>query len=181
VNIRQRPLFREQLLAIVLGLTDGIMTALTLASGRLVQKGPPIPISLAFRIAVGALLSGAFVFFVARYAELRGQLIRAERQLNLLNHGKLATTALGRNVLLDAGLAALASCIAAFFGALFPLITSILIPAHGLFSISGALVALAILGSVLARVVYGSVLRWSLILVLGGIVLAAIGSYLRIV
>ncbi len=52
--------------------------------------------NLAIRVATAALVSGGFVFFVAKYAELRGQLIQAEKELNLTSHGKLATTTLGK-------------------------------------------------------------------------------------
>ena len=61
--------------------------------------GQPIDLSLAVRIALAVSLSGGFLIFVAEYARLRGELIHAERHLNLSRAGRLATTKLGKDVL----------------------------------------------------------------------------------
>jgi predicted membrane protein (TIGR00267 family) len=172
---------REHFLPLVLGFSDGILTALTLAAGRLTSPGRVIPLDLALRIAAGALASGAFVFFVARYAELRGELVRAERQLNLTSRGRLAAGHLGSTVTNEAILSACISSVAAFSGALVPLLVAALFPAYRWASIAAALVALALLGAGLARAVHGRVLRWSLGLVAGGGALSVLGAYLKIV
>jgi predicted membrane protein (TIGR00267 family) len=179
---RARWLFRrENLLPLVLGFSDGILTALTLAAGRLTGSEQPVTLSLAMRIAVGALASGAFVFFVARYAELRRELIRAERQLNLTSHGRLAATRLGVAALHDALLSGLISSVSAFCGALVPLLMAAFCPGYRWVSILAALATLALLGIGLARVVHGHVLRWSIGLVAGGGALSIVGAYLKIV
>ncbi len=172
---------QASLLPSVLGFTDGILTALTLAAGHLTSAEQPVSLSLTLRVAAAALASGAFVFFVARYAELRGQLIRAERQLNLTSHGRLASGKLGAAVLQEGLMSALVSSFGSFCGALVPLLPAALAPHCRWASILAAEVALALLGSGLALVLHGRVIRWSMGLVLGGLALSLIGVYLRIV
>jgi hypothetical protein len=89
-------------LDLVAGLCDGVLTALTLASGKLLNTNEPIDYSLALRVAAAAALTGGFILFAAHYAELRGELVEAERQLNLRSHGRFASTRLGRVVLYEA-------------------------------------------------------------------------------
>ena len=73
-------------LDITAGLVDGILNALTLASGRLLATDAPgATADLAFRVGAASALTTIFVFFVAHYAELRAELARAERELNLLS------------------------------------------------------------------------------------------------
>jgi len=165
----------------VLGFTDGILTALTLVAGRLTHVGQPVSLSLSLRVAAAALTSGAFVFFVARYAELRRELIHAERQLNLTSHGRLATGRLGAIVLREALVSATVSSFASFCGALLPLLAGALFPRHSWVSILAAEIALALLGSGLAREVHGRWVRWSAGLIFGGLTLSAIGAYLKLV
>jgi predicted membrane protein (TIGR00267 family) len=172
---------REHLLPTVLGFSDGILTALTLAAGRLTSSAQPVSFGLALRIAVAALVSGAFVFFVARYAELRGGLIHAERQLNLATHGRLAAGRLGVAVRTEAIEAATISSVAAFCGALVPLLAAAILPHHRWSSVSAALMALVLLGAGLARLLHGSLFRWSVGLACGGILLSFVGAYLKIV
>ena len=61
---------RLPLLPPVLGLTDGILTALTLGAGHMLAAAAPATPGLAFRVAGAAAVSGAFVFLVAHYADL---------------------------------------------------------------------------------------------------------------
>lgn len=101
---------RRVLLPSVLGLTDGILTAVTLAAGSLVAPGGrPMSAHLAIQIAVAALTSSAFVFYVAQYSHLRGELVRLERQLTFTDHGRFAASRLGRSVALEALFAAAVS------------------------------------------------------------------------
>jgi predicted membrane protein (TIGR00267 family) len=175
-------LFRqENLLPVVLGFSDGILTALTLAAGRLTNPEHGVSFGLGLRISAGAFASGAFVFFVARYAELRGELIRAERQLNLTAHGRLAASRLGDAVLREATLSGLISSVAAFCGALVPLAAAALVPGYRWTSIGTALAALALLGVALAHVVHGSVVRWSVGLAAGGAALTIAGMHLKLI
>ena len=175
------PAFRRvDLHPIVLGLSDGILTALTLAAGRLTNDSQSLGLILGFRVAAAALISSAFVFFVARYSELRGQLIRSERQLNLTAHGQFAASRLGHAVLMESIRAALLSSLSSFVGAVFPLAIAALMPSLHWAAVVAALIVLAGLGAGLARSVHGSWVRWSLGLVVGGVLLTLAGIHLRI-
>ncbi len=168
-------------LDLVAGLCDGILTALTLASGRLLNTDAPMDVSLALRVATAAAVSGGFILFVAHYAELRGELVHAERQLNLLPYGRMATTKLGRTVLREAASGSLIAAGCSFCGALLPLILGAVFPQMSWCAIAVALGALALLGGVLGKVVYGSPLAWSFVLLLGGAFLAYVGLKLKII
>jgi predicted membrane protein (TIGR00267 family) len=169
------------LLPTVLGLSDGILTALTLAAGQLTGPNPEMPIARGMAIAVAALVSSAFVFYVAHYAQLRRELVHAERQLNLMSHGRLASTRLGRSVRIEAFVSAVLSSVASFWGALIPLLTGILLPTFRWGPIVTSLVSLGVLGITLARVVHGSYWLWCGGLVTGGVVLSLVGIQLHIV
>jgi VIT1/CCC1 family predicted Fe2+/Mn2+ transporter len=172
---------REHAFALVIGVSDGILTALTLAAGSVLGSRVPLQIQLALRIAAASSLSGTFVFFTAEYAKLRGELVHAERQLNLTSHGRLAATRLGRAVLLEtlvkAGLASACN----FAGALFPLALGALLPGLAWLAIVAAILALGLLGAAVARSVRGNLFRWVAGLMAAGIVLTFLGSRLRIV
>lgn len=173
--------WRKQLLPIVLGLSDGVLTALILATGSLVDPDRHIAMSMALRISASAFATGAFVFFVARYSQLRAELVVAERQLNLTSHGRLASSKLGKVVLSEAIVSASLSSISSFVGAMIPLLVAALVPSHGWAALVAALVALALLGAGLAKVSFGSAWYWSSTLVAGGVVLSILGAQLRIV
>ena len=173
--------WQRQLLPVVLGLSDGVLTALTLATGSLVDPGRHIAMNMAMRISASAFATGAFVFFVARYSQLRAELVVAERQLNLTSHGRLASSKLGRAILREAILAAVLSSVSSFVGAMIPLLVAALFPAHGWAALAAALITLALLGAGLAKVSFGSPLYWSSTLVAGGVVLSILGAQLRIV
>jgi predicted membrane protein (TIGR00267 family) len=169
------------LFALVIGLVDGILTALTLAAGRVVSASAPIDVSLALRISAGASLSGAFIFFTAEYARLRGDLAHAERQLMLTPRGRMAATKLGGAVFRETVTGTTISSICSFLGALLPLAMGSLIPGRSWFAIATAIFALGLLGLGLARLVYGNPFRWAVILVIAGAVLSLIGMKLHIV
>jgi VIT1/CCC1 family predicted Fe2+/Mn2+ transporter len=163
-----------------MGFADGVLTALLLASGRLVGSRI-VDASLAIRVALGALATSGFVFFVGRYAELRGQLVHAERQLNLTTRGRLATTRLGRAVQREAlGDAAIsgASC---FVGALLPLSLSATVPGTPLLAVTVPLVMLGFMGLLLGKALGGSPVIWALSLIVGGIGMTALGWKLDLV
>jgi len=169
------------LLPVVLGLADGILTALTLAAGQLTGPSHEMPIDRGIRIAVAAFVSSAFVFYVAHYTQLRGELVHAERQLNLMSHGRLASTRLGRSVQMEALVTAVLSSVASFFGALIPLLTGALLPTFRWSPVLASLGSLGVLGIALARVVHGSYWLWCGGLVVGGFVLSLVGVRLHIV
>lgn len=137
--------------------------------------------NLAWRVAAAGGISGMFIFFVAHYAELRRQLMEAERQLNITSRGQLATTQLGRSILQEAILGGSIGGACSFVGALYPLGVGALFPQSAWVAIVSALVALAVLGFCLARSVHGNVIGWSLTLVLGGACMTLVGLQLKIV
>jgi predicted membrane protein (TIGR00267 family) len=168
-------------LDLVAGLCDGILTALILAGGALFHSEPFLSLGLAFRIAAAAAVAGAFIFFVAHYADLRKELVDSERQLNLLERGRFATTQLGKTVLWESLVSAIVDSVCTFIGALIPLLAS-MIP-RGPAWLGGviAIAALALLGFFLGRAASGSAMRWAIGLTVAGVIVAYIGMKLRIV
>ena len=104
--------FPVSVLPIVLGLLDGITNALGLAARSILGEGDGsgLGLGLALRVALFALVTAVFAIVVARYVELRVGLIRAGRQLNLLEQGALAATRLGRVARRDAVADAVQAC-----------------------------------------------------------------------
>lgn len=168
----------SQIFPLVIGVTDGILTALTLAAGRIVEQSQPLTIGLALRISGAASLSGVFVFFTAEYIRLRGELVRSERQLNLTAGGRLATTRLGRAVLIETITSAVVSSTCNFLGALIPLIAGTIV---SWLAIVVALLFLAILGVGAGRAIHGNPFVWALALVVAGGILTFAGIKFRIV
>ncbi len=168
-------------LDLVAGLCDGILSALILAAGRILNPGLPMSSGLAFRVAAAAAISGAFIFFVAHYAELRGDLVRAEKHLNLRPHGKLVTSKLGHVILWEATEGALIASACSFCGALLPLLFGVYLPGPPWLAVALALFALAMLGVFLARTVHGSPFNWAVGLMLGGAFLTGVGAELHII
>lgn len=179
MKIRSRPL-HTNVFPLVVGSTDGIMTALALASGRLMSGGP-LGISMAVKVAAASALSGVFVFFTAEYFRFRGELVRAERELSLSAHGIMASTQLGRAVRQEAFVDACMSCCSNFAGALFPLLLGVVLPGPRWLPMAAAVLILGFLGGILARSVHASSVFWSLTLILLGALVAYVGTILRIV
>lgn len=171
------PLLRFHLVA---GLCDGILTALTLAAGRLFDASAPMSFNVAWRVASASAISGMFVFFVANYAQLRSQLVEAERQLNITTHGQLATTRLGLAVMQEAVVGGSVGGACSFLGAMCPLSLGALLPQNAAAAIVAALTALAVLGIALAHAVRGNTIGWALALVAIGAGLTFVGVQLRI-
>lgn len=171
---------REHVFPVVLGLTDGILTALTLGSGHLFPGASPLSLALSLRIAAASSVSGIFVFFAAEYSRARRELVHAEQQLNLARHGHLATTQLGRAVIRETILAGLLSSSCSFAGAFLPLAVGAVLPDPPWISATVALLALGVLGVAVSRSIYGRWLYWSLGLILAGATLTVIGALLHV-
>jgi len=112
---------RRYLLPLSLGIADGIISALTLASSAVIH-GRGLTISLALRVAAAALISSVFTVFVAEYGQLRAELARAERELSFTHSGRLAAGHLGRQVAREAAAASAVASGASFARALVPLL-----------------------------------------------------------
>lgn len=173
-----RRLFRQGnrwLLPLALGLSDGILNALVLASSAVLRGTVGMSVTLAVRISIVALVTAVFTMFVAEYAQLRSELARAEHQLNLTSSGRLATGRLGRTVRFEAIQAAALAGGCSFLGSLTPLMIGAFLPERPWLPLAAAVVALGGLGLILARVVNGCPLRWAAAMMLGGLVAALIG------
>lgn len=168
------------LLPIALGLADGVLNALTLASSSLVGGGAHVTAWLAIRISIAALVTAGFSVLVATYAEARGSLRHASRQLSLATAEGLVATQLGRDAILhaveQAGLASGSSML----GALLPLLIAAGLPGPGWIAAIVAICALGVLGAGLASAVRASRLVWGTALILGGIAVTAIGAWIKI-
>lgn len=171
---------RRLLLPLALGLSDGILNALVLASSAIVGDGSGVTVGLAVRIALVGLITSVFTIFVSEYAQLRAELARAEKQLNLTRSGRLATSHLGRVVSREAMQAAAAASSASFAGSLFPLLLGALVPSFPWLAIVLAVVALAVLGAALARNIGGHLIRWTCGLAACGAVVAVAGIELKV-
>ncbi|GAA4185414.1 hypothetical protein GCM10022252_15760 [Streptosporangium oxazolinicum] len=168
------------LLSFVLGLTDGILNALVLATATILRGGHA-SIEVGLKVATVALVTAIFAVYVAQYSELRTQLARAGRQLNLTSRGRLATTHLGRAVIREALVATAVAGTASFSGSLLPLLAGALLPGPSWLPLAISLVVLGLLGAGIGSVVGGSPPRWSGALMIGGALVAALGYQLRIV
>lgn len=168
------------LLPLALGFADGILNALTLAAASLLGTRAHATAGLAGRIGIAALVTAGFAVFVADYAESRGSLRHASRQLNLASEDKLAATHLGRAAMTRAAVRSALAAGSSLLGASLPLLLAAALPGSGWIATVVSVAALGVLGAVLAGVVLGSRLRWAVALVLGGIAVTAVGAWLKI-
>ena len=167
-------------LDITAGLIDGILTALTLASGKLLEGAGDPGVDFALRVGAATSLTTLFVFFVAHYAEMRADISRAERELNLMAHGKLATGALGRRAIQESFAGAFVAAICGLFGAMIPLLLCHALPSPRWLGLAITVGLLGALGAILAKSFHGTMLAWAASLMAGGILLTWIGLQLNI-
>jgi hypothetical protein len=171
---------KDMLLPVSLGLADGILNALTLASASLVGNSAHVTAGLAVRISIAALVTAGFAMFVGAYSEARGTLRHGSHQLSLPPDRGLANTRLGQGAVRYAaeqcGLASASS----MAGALLPLLIAAALPGPGWIAALIAITALGVLGVGLANAVLGSKVRWAITLVIGGAVVTAVGVWIKI-
>jgi hypothetical protein len=160
--------------ALALGLSDGIINALTLASAT-VLRGVGLSYGLSARVGVFAFASAVLTLFVAEYAQNRLELIRAERQLMFTRSGRLAATSLGRAVLRDSIATALLAGAASLAGAVLPLLIGMLLPWIAWIALVISTATLGGLGVLLANVVGGRRILWAVSLTIAGVALTLIG------
>ncbi|MFT3977517.1 MAG: hypothetical protein QM688_10445 [Sphingomonas bacterium] len=161
-------------LDIVAGLVDGILNALTLAAGRMVH-GAGADLMLALRVGTATGLTTIFVFFMAHYAELRAEIARSERQLNLASHGKLATSRLGQRAVRESLAGAALAAVCGVSGSVLSLLLCAWLPEPHWLGLAADIALLGLLGVLLARSVHGSPLIWAPSIMAGGVVLTLIG------
>jgi predicted membrane protein (TIGR00267 family) len=167
--------------ALVVGLVDGILTALILAAGKVLTAGESIELSDVVRVAVVASISAAFTFFVAQYSRFRHVLVRAGKHLTLGSRGPLAKTQLGRAVFLESVVGSFASGACSFAGATFPMVFAMVRPGATWLSLGAPIASLALLGGFLGRSANGNALLWAIALISIGIFFVLVGTQLHIV
>lgn len=165
---------------VVAGLVDGVLNALTLAAGRLLRTPGGASPGLAARVGAATALTTLFVFFVAHYAELRAELVRAERELNLLSHGRLAASRLGRQALWNAAAGACVAAVCGLVGAMAPLLFCAASPAPHWIGLVATILLLGVLGGLLARSFHGSSSFWAIAVMAGGVLLTIVGVQIDI-
>jgi predicted membrane protein (TIGR00267 family) len=164
----------------VLGVTDGLLNALALSAGAIVRGEGGVTVNLALRVGVAAFITAAFSMFVADYVERRSRLVRASRELNLTEPGRLASTRLGKDVVRESVWATTVAAVFSFVGALLPLLVGALLPGSTWVVLVLAVVALGALGWTLGKVALGSPIRWAGLMLAGGVVVTVIGTQLQI-
>jgi predicted membrane protein (TIGR00267 family) len=173
---------KKNLFALVLGLIDGILTVLTLATGKVLDKtGEEFSLSLALRVAFVTAISGCFVYFISEYTKQRHALVKFEKELNLTRHGKLVTSNLGKQIIKETMVGAFISGSFSFLGAFIPISGAVFFPQYSWFPIIIALLILAALGLSMASLVYGNSMGWVLALLLAGLVVSFIGYELHVI
>lgn len=176
VRLRKLPV-----LPLVLGVTDGILNALTLAAGAILRgAGDGVSVALAARVGAAACVTAGFTMFVADYAERRSGLVHASRELNMTEPGRLAATSLGRAVAQESAFAATVAAVASLIGAAGPLLLGTLLPVPPWVTLLITVVLLGILGWLIGAVLSARRLRWALAMLLGGIAVTVIGAELNI-
>lgn len=169
------------LLPLVLGVTDGILNALTLSAGAIVRGGgDEITILLAIRVGIAALVTAAFTVFVADYAERRSRLVRASRELNLTGPGRLAASNLGKEAIKESAVAMAVAAGASLVGAALPLLIGATLPGPSWIILALAIGALGALGWVLATLMVAHRIRWAVAMLIGGAIVTCVGIGLQI-
>ena len=171
----------ELLFFVVTGSAEGILTAMTLAAGRMLEHDSAAMAGLALRAGLVAGVPDAVVFFAAEYSRQQGALLHMERQLNLTERGRLASSRLGRQAFAESLSASVVSAGCAFGGAAIPLIVAGLLPGPGWLTIVIAVCCLAGLGAGIAHSLSGCRPCWALALALAGVLTAMLGAWLGVV
>lgn len=177
----KRQLQREQLFFVVTGLVEGMLTALVLASGRMLRTGDGITAGLALRIGLASGFPTAVVFFAAEYARQRGELLRMAHQLNLTRRNRLAEGHLGRQAWRESWLSALISGLCSFIGSAIPLLLASMLAGPGWPAVAVSLACLGGLGAGVGYATSSCKSCWAWVLTIAGGLLAWLGYVLQVV
>lgn len=169
----------KHLFPTILGLTDGIITALIFTSG-LISGHSRIPLQLIIKFSLGSSIISAFSYFIAKYSELREELIDTSIRLDPSSPLHLLKGRQGILIMMEAVTEAGISVASGFFGAFITMFPSFLFPGVGHVSIISAIIILGVLGSLISRSLEGGWVRWSVTFVLIGISASLMGIYLNI-
>lgn len=172
---------REALLPAALGFADGILNALTLTAGNLIQQNSQgVSLGLALRVACVAFVTAGFAMLVGEFTSARATLRHSAKQLTMgtergLFGTKLATEVVWRS-LRQSGVASVTSGV----GALAPLMLASEVPGPHWIAAAVAVAALGALGAMLGSISLGSPQRWAALMLCGGVIVTFIGAALNI-
>lgn len=172
---------RDALLPAALGFADGILNALTLTAGSLLNRsGGGVSVGLALRVSCVALVTAGFAMLVGEFTSARATLRHSAKQLTMESERDLFGTKLASGVLWrslrQSAIASATSCV----GALAPLLLAAVIPGPQWIAAAVAIAALAGLGAALGRISLGSPGRWAALMLCGGVIVTIIGAALNI-
>jgi len=172
---------RELLFFLITGMVEGMLTALTLATGKMLRPGQGITGDLALRIGLAAGFPTVVVFFAAEYARQRQELLRMAHQLNLTRHQRLNDGKLGQQAWLESSVSALISGLCSFGGAIVPLAIASIISGTGWPAIAVTVGCLGGLGAGIGYTTASCKICWGLVLMIAGGLLAVLGYFLHVV
>ncbi len=163
-----------------IGLSDGIITALILASGGILN-GSGIDPFLAIKISFGSAFAGTFSYFIAQYAGLNEELHRIAKQLNLKSTRYLLKGKLGNEIFRESLVGSIIAAICSFFGALIPLFPSLIIKNNLIIPLAFSYVSLGILGLFISKTTSGKAPFWMSVMIGIGIIVTIAGFYLKLI
>ncbi len=163
-----------------IGITDGIITTLMLATNYIIQASA-ISLILSIRIALGSALVGSFSYFVAEYSSLREELARISRHLGFSSPMFLIRSKPGRDILEEAFVSTGISGGFSFSGSFFPLLVATAFPDNGILSLATAIIALGLTGLAIAKSVKGNRYTWPLSMISIGVIIAYVGNILHLI
>ncbi len=177
----KQPTRRELQFFLITGTVEGMLTALTLVTGKMLRPGESITGGLALRIGLAAGFPTIVVFFTAEYARQRQELLRMAHQLNMTQRHRLNESSLGRQAWLESSVYALISGLCSFGGAMVPLAIASCIPGKGWPAAAVTAGCLGGLGAGIGFTTSSCRTCWSVALMVAGGFLAALGYFLHIV
>ncbi len=173
-------MIKKYIFPVSIGLSDGIITALILASGG-IASSRVISLYLALKISFGSAFAGAFSYFIAQYAGLNEELHRTAMQLNLKSTDYLLKGHLGLQIFTEAIAGALIAAFFGFLGALIPLSSSLLVPHNIVIPFFLSYISLAVLGLFISRTTAGRARFWISVMVIVGIIVTFAGYELKLI
>ena len=168
------------LFPMAIGITDGIITTLMLATNYIVEARA-ISLLLSLRIAAGSAMVGSFSYFVAEYSSLREELARISKHLGLSTPSFLIRSKPGRDILEEAIVATGISGGFSFSGSFFPLLVATVFPGNATLSLSAAIIALGATGLAIAKSVSGNMYTWPVSMMSIGALVAFAGNFLHLI
>ncbi|MEM0139136.1 MAG: hypothetical protein QXZ44_00775 [Ferroplasma sp.] len=171
---------KQYIFPVSIGLSDGIITALILASGGIVSSDK-ISLFLALKISFGSAFAGAFSYFIAQYAGLNEELHRTAIQLHLKSTDYLLKGHLGLQIFSESLLGALIAAFFSFLGALIPLSSSLIILHNIIIPFSLSYLSLAILGLFISKTTAGKARFWVTVMVIVGVIVTVAGYELKLI